>query len=47
MLLERDLGTPLIALLNHLHWPDGIDDGGGLDHEPDLRDFLKNNPMTP
>ena len=42
-----DLCTPMIALLNHLHWPDGIDDGSGLDHENDLLDFLRDNPLAP
>ncbi|MDP6934575.1 MAG: hypothetical protein QGG40_16750 [Myxococcota bacterium] len=28
------------ATLNHPHWPDGIADRGGRDHEPDMLDFL-------
>jgi hypothetical protein len=29
---------------NHLHWPDGVADGSGMDWEPDMLQFLKNHP---
>src|SRR5215472_12013792 len=24
------------ATLNHIHWPDGVEDGSGIDHEPEI-----------
>jgi len=42
-----ELCTPYVALLNHLHWPDGVEDESGLDHESDLLDFLRDNPLAP
>ena len=35
------------GLANHLHWPDGIADGGGNDWEPAMLDFLKSHPLGP
>ena len=37
--------TAAIATVNHLRWPDGVADGSGIDHEPDMLDFLKANPL--
>ncbi len=34
-----------IATINHLRWPDGVDDGSGLDHEPVMLDFLRAHPL--
>jgi hypothetical protein len=31
------------GLINHLRWPDGVADGGGMDWENDMLDFLKRN----
>jgi hypothetical protein len=28
------------ALFGHLHWPDGLDDAGGIDHEPTMLQYL-------
>lgn len=36
------LGT---ATLNHVHWPDGVADGSGMDHEPAMLDWLRMHPM--
>lgn len=36
--------TPGIALLNHVRWPDGVADQGGIDHEPAMLDFLRTAP---
>jgi dienelactone hydrolase len=53
----RGDGTPTSACLapaecdaleagfNHLHWPDGVSDGSGIDHEPAMLDFLRANPL--
>jgi dienelactone hydrolase len=38
---RADLCGRLRSLVNHCHWPDGIDDGGGVDSEPDMLDFLR------
>jgi hypothetical protein len=35
-----------VALLNHSRWPDGINDGSGNDHEPDMLDFMKTHPWS-
>jgi poly(3-hydroxybutyrate) depolymerase len=35
-----------LAILNHLHWPDGISDGSGMDYEPMMLDFLRANPAS-
>jgi len=32
-------------LLNHVRWPDGVADRSGLDHEPELLDFLRAHPL--
>ena len=37
--------TPLIGLINHTRWPDGIADGSGIDHEPPMLDFLRTHPL--
>jgi len=34
-----------MAKRNHFCWPDGVADGGGIDHEIDLLDFLKAHPL--
>ncbi len=31
------------ALFGHLHWPDGIDDMGGVDHEPTMLEFFSDH----
>lgn len=36
-----------IATINHLRWPDGVDDRSGLDHEPEMLDFLADHPLLP
>ena len=33
------------ATLNHLHWPDGVEDHGGIDWEPEMLEFLRNHPL--
>lgn len=33
------------ALLNHIHWPDGVEDQGGIDHEPEMLEFLRDHPL--
>lgn len=38
------LCTFTTAVLNHLRWPDGVDDGGGVDHEPEMLTFLRDHP---
>lgn len=35
----------VLAGRNHLHWPDGLADGGGIDHEPDMLSFLREHPL--
>lgn len=37
--------TAGVAGANHVHWPDGVDDGSGLDHEPELLGFLRDHPL--
>jgi dienelactone hydrolase len=38
---------PVAATLNHVRWPDGIDDGGGRDWEPTMLEFLRDHPLRP
>lgn len=38
------LCTKTIGTLNHLHWPDGIDDSSGHNLEPAMLAFLRNHP---
>jgi hypothetical protein len=38
--------TPAVSLLNHVRWPDGVADGSGIDHEPEMLDFLRARPWT-
>lgn len=40
-----DLCTLTVAVLNHIRWPDGIDDGSGIDYEPDMLAFLRDHPF--
>ena len=40
------LCTPAVSLLNHVRWPDGVADGSGIDHEPEMLDFLRARPWT-
>lgn len=40
------LCTELAGTLNHLRWPDGIDDGGGHDREPAILTFLRDHPFS-
>lgn len=39
------LCNTLMALRNHLCWPDGIADGGGVDHENDLLTYFREHPL--
>jgi len=39
------LCAPASGLLNHVRWPDGVADGSGIDHEPDMLDFLRAYPL--
>ncbi len=32
---------------NHLRWPNGVDDGSGIDHEPAFLDSLRSHPLSP
>lgn len=41
------LCTLSVATINHLRWPDGVDDRSGNDHEPAMLDFLKAHPLMP
>ncbi|MFV2071710.1 MAG: hypothetical protein ACC742_03550 [Thermoanaerobaculales bacterium] len=34
-----------VAFLNHLHWPDGVEDGGNIDWEPTMLEFLRDHPL--
>ncbi len=43
--LSADKCRATRALRNHIHWPDGISDGGGRDWEPTMLDFLRDNPL--
>jgi len=29
----------------NLHWPDGVEDGGGVDWEPEMLGFLRDHPL--
>ncbi|HLE12990.1 MAG: hypothetical protein A2504_17755 [Bdellovibrionales bacterium RIFOXYD12_FULL_39_22] len=42
--LALPICTRQTATRNHFCWPDGISDGGGVDREIDLLEFLKSNP---
>jgi dienelactone hydrolase len=33
------------AALNHLFWPDGVEDRGGVDWEPEMLEFLGDHPL--
>lgn len=35
------------SLLNHLSWPNGRNDRGGVDWEPSMLEFLKSHPIQP
>ena len=35
------------AALNHVRWPDGIDDGSDIDWEPTMLEFLRDHPLPP
>jgi hypothetical protein len=37
---SADYCTETQALFGHLQWPDGVDDKGGIDHEPNMLQFL-------
>jgi len=37
--------TNSIAIVNHVRWPDGIADNSGIDHEPEMLDFLRDHPL--
>lgn len=34
-----------LGLANHTHWPDGVEDGGGMDWEPQILAFLFAHPL--
>jgi len=34
-----------LAAINHVRWPDGVADKGGVDHEPEMLGFLANNRL--
>jgi len=34
------------ATVNHIRWPDGVEDGSGIDHEPTILGFLRDNPLS-
>lgn len=34
------------ATINHVSWPNGVRDLGGIDHEPDMLSFLRDHPRT-
>jgi hypothetical protein len=40
---SADYCTESDALFGHLQWPDGLDDNGGIDHEPAMLQFLSNH----
>ncbi len=35
----------LVALQNHVRWPDGVADGSGVDHERSMLEFLRQHPL--
>jgi poly(3-hydroxybutyrate) depolymerase len=39
------LCTKTLAALNHLRWPDGVNDKSGNDHEPAMLDFLAQHTL--
>jgi pimeloyl-ACP methyl ester carboxylesterase len=39
------LCTPTLGVDNHLHWPNGASDGSGIDHEPEMLNFLRGHPL--
>lgn len=39
------LCSSIFATRNHIFWPDGVEDKTGIDWEPKMLDFLKNNPL--
>jgi predicted esterase len=39
--------SEITALTNHLHWPDGIWDGSGVDWELEMLGFLRDHPRLP
>jgi hypothetical protein len=36
----------MMGALNHAHWPDGINDGSGIDRELDMLAFFRDHPGT-
>jgi hypothetical protein len=40
------LCTMTVAALNHLHWPDGVEDGSGADWEPEMLGFLRDHALA-
>lgn len=40
------LCVPLLAVLNHLRWPNGVADGSGIDHEATMLGFLRDHPLA-
>jgi hypothetical protein len=40
------LCAPAVGPLNHVGRPDGVADGSGVDHEPEMLDFLPARPRT-
>ena len=45
MCSTRATCTPIIGLINHMRWPDGVADGSGIDHEPAMLDFLREHQL--
>jgi predicted esterase len=39
------LCTYEVALINHINWPDGINDASGKDYEIKMLEFLRNHPL--
>ena len=44
---NEPLGAGCLSLINHLRWPDGVYNSSSslMDREPDMLQFLKNNPL--
>jgi hypothetical protein len=42
---KADQCTESSALISHLQWPDGLDDTGGIDHEPIMLQFLADHEL--